>query len=223
MKAWVRSLALPASQTLLALFWVGLLAGGLTMAVWAAQADHFPGDVAVGRWIQAHDVPGPDVRDFVRDVGSSVAGVVTVALAITALTLTRRWGLALGSVPLFGGFVLQEHLKELVGRPRTSIDYLEQRNDFTSLSFPSGHAMSSVLACGLLLYLCWRVPAPLWLRLPIAGWALGLLLLSPWVSVSAGVHWPSDVLGGLVWGLVVLLPVLWLLERLQPLPRRIPR
>lgn len=221
MEAWVRSLARPSLQTLLALFWVGLLAGGLAMAVWAAQADHFPGDVAVGRWIQAHDVPGRDVMNFVRDVGSSVAGVVTVALAITALALTRRWGLAIGSLTLFGGFALGWALKKIVARPRTSIDYLVQRGSFDSLGFPSGHVMSSTLAGGLLLYLCWRVPAPWWLRLPVAVWALGVLLLSPWVSVSAGVHWPSDVLGSLGWALVVLLPVLWLLERLRPHdPRR---
>lgn len=216
----MRSVALPSAQTILALIWVGLLAGGLALAVWAAQADHFPGDVAVGRWIQANDVPGRDVMDFVRDVGSSVAGVITVALAIAALALTRRWGLALGSLPLFGGFALAWVLKKVVARPRTSIDYLVQKGTFDSLSFPSGHVMSSTLAGGLLLYLCWRVSAPLWLRLPIAVWALGVLLLSPWVAVSAGVHWPSDALGGFVWGLVALLPILWLLERLRPRDRR---
>lgn len=212
----MRRLPLPSFRTFGLLFWTGLLLGGLALAVWAAQADHFPGDVAVGRWIQAHDVPGGEVRDFVRDVGSSVAGVVTVALAITALALTRRWGLALGSLPLFGGFALAWVLKKLVARPRTSIDYLVQKGAFDSLSFPSGHVLSSTLAGGLLLYLCWRVPAPWWLRLPIALWALGVLLLSPWVAVSAGVHWPSDALGGVVWGLGALLPVLWLLERLRP-------
>lgn len=214
----MRRLPLPSLRTFGLLFWTGLLLGGLALAIWAAQADHFPGDIAVGRWIQANDVPGRDVMNFVRDVGSVPAAAVTIAIVLVALALSGRYRMALATLPLFFGFALTWVLKELVGRPRTSIDYLEQRRDFTSLSFPSGHVMISTLACGLLLYLCWRVPAPLWLRLPIALWALGMLLLTPWVSVSAGVHWPSDVLGGLVWGLLVLLPLLCLLERLRPPP-----
>lgn len=217
--AVARPLLSPTS--ILAAFWLAILIASLAMAIWAAQADHFPADVAVGRWIQEHDVPGQDVRDFVRDVGSSVAGVVTVALAAATLFLSRRRLLAFGSLFVFGGFALGWVLKKIVARPRTSIDYLVQKGTFDSLSFPSGHVMSSTLAGGLLLYLCWRVSAPLWIRLPIALWALGVLLLSPWVAVSGGVHWPSDVLGGLVWGLVVLLPVLWLLERLRPEKRHL--
>ena len=38
--------------------------------------------------------------------------------------------------------------------------------------------------------------------------SFAVLSLTGLVSVFLGVHWPSDVLGGYIWGLVLLLPLL---------------
>ena len=209
MAAWLRA------NPVIAFIWVGLLAGGIAMAVWAGQADRFPGDLAVARWIQNNDVAGREVSDFLRDVGSGLAVAVTLGVVIAALLLMRRPRWAAAAAPLFLGLLLIWGLKHSVGRPRTSIEFLEQRATFDSLSFPSGHVMGGTLVMALVLYLCCRLPAPLWVRLPAGTWALGVLLLGPWISVSSGVHWPSDVLGGLVWAGIVLIPLLLVFERLR--------
>ena len=184
------------------------------MSAWAAQADRFPADVAVGRWVQANDVPGRDLGRFLRDVGSTPASLATAALVVVALLALRRPRAALLSAVILPAFVLQTLLKVAVDRPRTSPDFLDLHASFTSTSFPSGHVMSSTLAGVMLLYLCWRIPGPLWLRLPVATWGLGVFVLQPWAAVSLGVHWPSDVLGGWVWAALVLIPVLYTIERL---------
>ena len=194
--------------------------------MWAALADRLPGDLAVGRWIQGHDPLGQVLGDFIRDVGSTSAAAVTIGVvAVGLLALDwhrgRRPGMAAAALGLLAGLGLQVLLKEVVDRPRTSVLFLEPLAGFDSASFPSGHAMSSWIAAGLVLWVCLRLPLPaagrLWLvpRLAAGGWALLLLALSPWVSVSMGVHWPSDALGGVMWGTVALLPGLWLLERLR--------
>ncbi len=184
------------------------------MSAWAAQADHFPADVAVGRWVQANDVPGRDLGRFLRDVGSTPTSLAIVALVVVALLALRRPRAALLSAAILPAFALQALLKLAVDRPRPSLDLLDRHASVTSSSFPSGHVMSGTLAGVLLLYLCWRIPGPLWLRLPIATWGLGAVFLQPWAAVSLGVHWPSDVLGGWVWAALVLIPVLYTIERL---------
>ena len=110
------------------------------------------------------------------------------------------------------GLLLQTGLKEAVDRPRTSVLFLEQLVEFDSASFPSGHAMSSVIAGSLVFYVAFALrPGPA--TGPLALWGVAACFLNPWVSVASGVHWPSDALGGTVWGLVVAIPGVLLLER----------
>ena len=197
----------------LGFLWTGLLLGGVAMAVWASVDDRFPADVTVGRWLQDHDVGGQELIDFLRDVGATTPALVTVLVMAATLAALKRPRMAVVAAAFALGFVLQWLLKELVDRPRPAMDLLEHRTTFGSSSFPSGHAMSSVITAGLVLYLSLRIAAPLWLRAGVAVWALGVGLLNPWVSVTSGVHWPSDSLGGVVWGLVVIIPGIVLLER----------
>lgn len=193
--------------------WAALLTAALAMTVWAAIDDRWPADVAVARWIQAHDPGGQPLIDFVRDVGSTVAALVTVVVLAGALAASGRRRPAGVVLALALAFALQGGLKEIVGRPRPTPDLIELRAGFDSLSFPSGHAMSSVIAGGLTLYLAGRLPLRWWLRLPAAVWGLGVMVLNPWVAVSSGVHWPSDALGGVLWAVVALFPAIWALER----------
>ncbi len=193
--------------------WLGLLAGGIAIAVWASIDDHFPADVAVGRWIQANDVAGQDVLGFMRDIGSGIAATATVLVMTALLAVSGRRRLAAVSLAFILGLVFITLLKEVVDRPRTSVLFLEQHETFDSLSFPSGHVMGSLIVETLVLYVAVRVVRGWWLRAPLAVWAIGVAAFEPWVSVATGVHWPSDVLGGIVWGAVVIIPGWYLLER----------
>ncbi len=199
--------------TWLAAIWLALLSGAIALSVWAAIDDRFPGDAAVGRWIQANDLPGRALSQFLRDVGSTPASAITLILVVIVLLALGRRRTALVSGCFAIGFGLQRGIKLLVDRPRTSILFLEQHGSFDSPSFPSGHVMSSMMVGVVVVYLCWRIPGPLWLRAPIAAWGAGVGLLQPWASISAGVHWPSDTLGGFVWTAVIGIPLIFVLER----------
>lgn len=188
--------------------WLALLSGVIIMSIWAAIDDRFPGDVTVGQWIQANDLPGRMLSQFLRDVGSTPASAVTLILVVIALFAIgyRRSAVVSGCFAI--GFGLQRGIKLLVDRPRTSILFLEQYGAFDSPSFPSGHVMSSAIAGLVVAYICWHIPGPLWLRIPITTWGIGVGLLQPWASISAGVHWPSDTLGGFVWAAVICAPLI---------------
>ena len=77
----------------------------------------------------------------------------------------------------------------------------------TSASFPSGHVMSPTYLYGFLLYLSVRSALPMTLRLPVGVWSACVLIFAGPPNVWLGVHWPSDVIGGWAWGLVLLGPL----------------
>jgi membrane-associated phospholipid phosphatase len=77
-------------------------------------------------------------------------------------------------------------------------------------SFPSGHAMRAVLVAGIVAFV-WRR-----LAVPAAVWAL----LVPALLVASSAHVPSDVMGGVVLGLLVVVvtvaAVPYVRERMRP-------
>jgi len=204
---------MPKRRALAAGAWAALLAASLALSVLAAGHDRLPGDLSIMSWAQDRAVPGMDVSRVARTIGSTEVVLGTGAAVAVGLWLARRRReavlLVLGLVVLP---LLQHGLKELVDRPRPSEDLVDLRAGFSSPSFPSGHVMSPALLYGFLLYLSLRTRANRWLRAAVAGVALFMLLFSGPANVYVGVHWPSDVLGGYAWGLVLLLPLLYAIE-----------
>ncbi|MFE2066917.1 phosphatase PAP2 family protein [Streptomyces sp. NPDC059467] len=105
------------------------------------------------------------------------------------------------------GTVAQQSLKVAVDRPRPV--WSDPVDSAGYAAFPSGHAMTATVVCGLLLWLLHRCGTgrALWRTALIAAAVsvIGVGLTRIWL----GVHWPSDVLGGWLLGaLVVALAVL---------------
>jgi undecaprenyl-diphosphatase len=105
-------------------------------------------------------------------------------------------------------------IKELVGRSRPFVVHPEPAPLLLGVvgdSFPSGHAATSVAGAAVLTrYLPGRWPILFLLAVAIA-----------FSRVYAGVHYPSDVLGGAVLGLLVAI-ALPLLARVPRRSRRAP-
>ncbi|MBJ6760224.1 phosphatase PAP2 family protein [Myxococcaceae bacterium JPH2] len=162
----------------------------------AVRALRRPEDVSVPR--------GPRwMAEAARDVtslgGAPVLTLVTVgACGFLWSSRRRRDAVWLGSGVLLG-WGLNTLFKFAVGRPRPSV--VPHLAAVMSFSFPSGHAMMSVI---VYLTLAWvLVPRaedsrP---RAYLRGVALMLCLLIGVTRVYLGVHYPSDVLGGWLAGL----------------------
>ncbi|MBE9158050.1 phosphatase PAP2 family protein [Nodosilinea sp. LEGE 06152] len=82
-------------------------------------------------------------------------------------------------------------------------------------SFPSGHAVVVITVYGLLGYL-WGRASRSWVErvlitLAVTGW-IGLIISS---RLELGAHWPSDVVAGVVIGLLWLTAVIVALKRVE--------
>ena len=142
-------------------------------------------------------VPGPNTRaamEVMTMIGSGwVLGLI--ALVTTVFLLRRRQKvLATGLVvAMIGGGILNQALKAVYRRPRPFHHH--------SWSFPSGHAMESLIAAGMLWYLAETLLPRRAARLIGAG----LLLMVLFIGTSRlvlGWHYFSDVIAGYAAGLV---------------------
>jgi membrane-associated phospholipid phosphatase len=114
--------------------------------------------------------------------------------------IDRQIGVRLGFISLFSAW-LNSVFKYLFAIPRPSDPRLNVPYPDTSPSFPSGHAQNAVVNWGYLAYS---------FRKPIFTIVAVVIILG--ISLSRmvlGVHFPQDVIGGGLIGLVLLVVFIW--------------
>ena len=149
----------------------------------------------VGLLVWRYRKPAPTSVTWLQRVPACVVMIAVIGLAVGA-----------------ADFIASGILKELVARPRpTRVPELEGVlhlvNDYKSgrFGFVSSHA-ANTMAVALLFSLIWRKRIA----------TVGLLL---WVAMNCysrmylGVHYPTDILGGIIVGSLVAVGAYWLLRR----------
>lgn len=194
----------PAPSRLVAVLPV-LLGVALVALVLGLLARAVEGDSAVVRWDEraerwASDGAGQLGTDLVRLITHLGDTVTIIAIAfITVVALLsyghRRLALFFASVVL-GQWAISNLIKVVVERARPDLDQLTTASGF---SFPSGHSTSSAATyLGLAIVLSTLRPG--WNRSLLVAGAVGIAVAVATSRVLLGVHWFSDVAGGLVLG-----------------------
>lgn len=120
---------------------------------------------------------------------------LVVCLALIRAGLCRQ-ALAV-ALSLGGAMLISDWVKLLVSRPRPPVEHLQA---VTGSSFPSGHAtQASAFWLSLVFVLHATGVSPRMTRVA-AGLALTIVLAVAASRVYLGVHYPSDVLAGLLLG-----------------------
>ncbi|MGQ0813746.1 MAG: phosphatase PAP2 family protein [Gemmatimonadota bacterium] len=158
-------------------------------------------DEAALRWLAEHRSAGVDlVMLEITTLGTGVVLIVIVLVASLFLWLTHhRWSVYVLLLGVLGAKLFNTLLKGSFARARPSV--VESITDVHSASFPSGHAMSSIVVYGSVAYLVSRLESSQ--RLRRTTWFLVVLIV---IAIGAsrmylGVHYPSDVIGGYLAGL----------------------
>ena len=161
-------------------------------------------DLTIANAFYRHATPtGVAIAKGVSFLGSP-GFVAAWGLALIIVLLVRRRALLAGGwiAAVAGGGLLDLALKRVFQRTRPTWDVplLTARG----WSFPSGHAMGSLIAYGMLAYLLVRDAKGRRPRMAIVVGAVLLVLLVGLSRMYLGVHYLSDVLGGYAAGVVWL-------------------
>jgi undecaprenyl-diphosphatase len=153
--------------------------------------------------VSRHEIPV--LTEIMRSasIWGAPARLSLVAVVLVAGLLLRRRlrDAVLVAVTLLGAGIIDSSLKLLYARVRPAGFFADYATP-TSYSFPSGHTLFATTFFGGLAVLLWprlRHPAAralVWLT------CSALILLIGFSRVYLGVHYPSDVLGGLAAGTV---------------------
>ena len=162
-------------------------------------------DLATSTWIHSTTTPlGIRIFELITNIGSPVAmASIAIVGAVTMFMRKHRLLAYAWAAAAAGGAILDWVLKTTVHRSRP--EYAAAFLHGSSYSFPSGHAMGSMIGYGFLAYTIVVSSKRVgWHRRMIFVLAASLTLLIGISRIYLGVHYPSDVVGGWAAGLAWL-------------------
>ncbi|MCX5379837.1 phosphatase PAP2 family protein [Streptomyces sp. NBC_00091] len=179
-----------------------LLAAVLTVLVVSRWGPLVSYDEQLARDLHPYAVTHPGVTHLVRVFSDWIWDPWTMRAlaALACLWLWRRGdrsrAVRVGAATLVASGV-QQGLKALTGRARPV--WPDPVDSAQYAAYPSGHAMTAAVVCGLLL---WVLPAKVPRAVAGAAWAVAAVsvLGVGFTRLYLGVHWFSDVLAGWLLG-----------------------
>ena len=197
------------------LFLFALLAFGMAIALGFIANSGFTKDYdkTLLTALALHRGTSPDAAILAAQWVTWLGDAAQRSLAIVAAALWLLWqkraraAIAMLVFPTLAG-ATSSILKELFARPRPALT--PHLDIVSNLSFPSGHATNAV---AIFVLAAWVIPAHN--RMLAMTGAIGMALVIGLSRVSLGVHWPSDVIGGWIWGLGWVLIALGTIRTLE--------
>ena len=185
----------------------GVVIAGIATWIFSELAERVMGggtqafDDMVLRWIATKHTPFLDGAMLeITALGTTTVVMMIVCVAALFLSLTRhKYSALLLLVATGGGSLLDLVLKLRFDRPRPHV--FTWGTQVVMSSFPSGHAMSAAIVYSTVAYLAARLQKRLWARWLTILLAAIVVLLICTSRVYLGVHYPSDVLAGVIVGL----------------------
>lgn len=208
---------------------LALLVGGVVLLLLIVAISRLASEVFEGETLQFDKQILAALRDPVypsRPIGPK--WLLSVALDITALGSATVLGLSVLAVTgylllqgmwrtsafvflaSFGGWFINGALKQLFQRPRP--DVVPHLREVMTMSFPSGHALTSAVVYLTLGALLMRIAERRLVKLYCMLVAAAATILVGATRVYLGVHYPTDVLAGWLIGLSWAL-LCWIIER----------
>jgi undecaprenyl-diphosphatase len=179
---------------------------GASAAIWAvfglltyeaSRRTYLGPDPRLARWVQSIDW-GPLTPAFpLINRMAGLEGAIASALVVGAVALADRRAVPFAVVVEIGASQTYALVNGAVRAPRPTADLVRITEHPGAYGWPSGHAGFALVQVGLLVIVVGaRLPRPGRVLLALAGAVVVLAFVIQ--RVDAGVHWPSQTLGGLL-------------------------
>jgi undecaprenyl-diphosphatase len=180
--------------------------GFVVLAIMAHQTAFFPIDLTLTRSVQSVHVPWFDAPLMVLNrLGfPPLVEVIYGSIILVIFATGRRREAEAAGFAALGGVGLNNLAKLIVARPRPDPALIAVEHHINSGSFPAGHVLNFTAFAGCLCYLVAVSRVPSWHRTALIALLILLIALMGLARVHSGEHWPSDVLGAYLLGIVWL-------------------
>ncbi|MEX2314374.1 MAG: phosphatase PAP2 family protein [Thermomicrobiales bacterium] len=188
------------------------------LSVEAAEEETISGDVMVSGWVQRATVPGVGyVVEFLNDIGRPIPLALITGIVASGLLSRGRYAEAILILPATGTHAVNALLKNVIQSPRPTDGHVRIQDHAAGFGFPSGHTMAVVVVFGVIAYLAWRLIDHRQLQYAIHAVVVVAIVGIGFSRIYSGAHWPTDVLGGYLWGAFYAGILVLLFHRLRPL------
>ncbi len=168
-------------------------------------------DITLLTWLHNHTIPGSiPVLQFISNAttfASILVVLIVLVLSIVKKSKILRMKFFMLAVVLILASAVSQGLKFSIDRERPFVTYpyIEKLSAGGDSSFPSGHTLEA-FALALTLSLLFSKKS---IAIPVYVWAV----LIAYSRMALGVHYPSDVLGGMLIGTFIGWIVPWIFNR----------
>jgi membrane-associated phospholipid phosphatase len=209
-----RPTGLPLTLGIIAAAVFGMLFANLTRAV-VSQTVYTGVDLRVVNLMPSIRTTGESGSFAFFTFAASYLGIIFFLGVLSAVAVWRRqWSLPALFIAAYGIEALcSEISKNAFRRPRP--DVALRQLSVTGFSYPSGHALAATVIFGLLAYLLFRFTRTHLLKVLIVLLAVTMIALVAMSRVYFAVHYPTDVLGGILLGALVLTIFITVIEMNQ--------
>lgn len=175
-----------------------------SVITWSVIADH--------EWVQRFDYSlialiqgqitenGADFVSVATDIAAFPAILILTVAAVLTLLIKKMYIAALwfGLTIYICASFLMDTMKAVIGRERPDLLVITTE---TSMSYPSGHSIASVMLFGFVGLILILLVKKFWQKIVIGSVALMLILFVMASRIYLGVHYPSDTIGGFTFGM----------------------
>lgn len=134
-------------------------------------------------------------------IGGTIGAVISAVLLL-GISAKLRWRTELGFLLILVALrILALLLKPLFGSPRPTSADAFRLQDYLHLGYPSGHSMTAAMIGSTIALIGWHRLETRGGRILAAFTGIAVTLLVGWSRIWAGAHWPTDVLGGWLFGI----------------------
>ncbi len=127
--------------------------------------------------------------------------IITGILCVAILVKDKKY-FKIFFVANLVGLIINNIIKFIVHRPRPTTTMLLTSE--SSYSFPSSHAMMSVVFYGLIIYYAFKFIKNRFICNTLVAFIITLIFFIGISRIYLGVHYPTDVLFGFIFGIIYL-------------------